>query len=127
MGRKIWPLALVILFPLLVLTGFAISPGLRQDAQSVVAQPANWVAFDAQFLQTQAGSPDIKGRYVRASDGSYRIEEQSTDGTLQTIWISNVPRAASYTYHNGPGKWFSRPLAVAADGRLRIMQRLIST
>jgi hypothetical protein len=126
MGQKRWPLVFAIVLPLLLLTGFSIAPRLRQDSTPVVRQPSNWVAFEADWLQTQPGAPDFRGRYFRGSDGSYRSEQQAIDGSRNAISIGNVPRAIFYTYLSPPGRWYSRPFPVGPDGRLKIVQRRVT-
>jgi hypothetical protein len=62
-----------------------------QNAQvPVIAQPATWVPFAAEIIQSSPGAPDLVGTYVRASNGSDRYDQSTRDGSVHIVTIVNV-------------------------------------
>jgi hypothetical protein len=97
----------------------------KAAAQTVeIAQPSEWTAFVADFVSTTPGRPDLFGRYYRGSDGSFRVEQETKDGSLKYVAISNVPKATAYLFHSQrANNWVQRPMLLPPTGlrpRLRL-------
>lgn len=119
MRRLGTPAALALAVLLLAVAGSLRSNVVRtasRPAKQVISQPATWTPFTADLNATQPGLPDTKGTYSRSSDGSFRMEQASADGSLVIISIAKIADQRAYLYHSMAGKWITRPLLLPATG-----------
>jgi hypothetical protein len=93
------------------------------EATQEILQPVRWVAFEADYKETEQGTQVSTGRYFRSTDGSTRLE--TGDGTHNTvISIKNIARATMYVYCANPDApdpdagwiWMSFPMELPSTG-----------
>lgn len=93
-----------------------------QELASLVPQPADWVAFQADVTVTHADSGvRIEGRFMRASDGSTRLETGQERDEPRIISINNLQLVRHYVMRLD-GSWVSSPLGVASADEVRPIQ-----
>lgn len=117
------PLVFALAFPMCVVAILSVGGTTKAKTaarvttqEATIPQPDSWVAFDADFVDTQPGrSRDVSGRYYRSGDGSDRSENYSTRGDT-AIRIINVGARESYFYASASGKWFRQAVDIPPEG-----------
>lgn len=76
---------------------------------------AGWVPFDATFVRTELGMPQVIGSFNRSADGSTR-EESDVDGPGKphVVLIMNVAKRLQYRFERGA--WASYPVNFPPEG-----------
>jgi hypothetical protein len=88
----------------------------KPASRQLINQPETWTPFVADLITTQPGAPDMKGSYARSSDGSFRMEQRTEDGSVIMISVANIRDGRAYIYNSQPDKWISRPLLIPPAG-----------
>lgn len=87
-----------------------VSASKSQAPQDVLEQPADWVAFTADYKSTSKGR-QATGRYYRDSSGSTRSERMSPDQTQTAINIQNRAQQMAWLKNPVSGTWAGRVMA----------------
>jgi hypothetical protein len=75
-----------------------------------IPQPATWVPFQADLLVTTPEAPLVRGRFLRGSDGSTRLETGPEGQPDRLVWINNLTQGLSYRRHRGDWSFTELPL-----------------
>jgi hypothetical protein len=102
-----------------VVVGFGVSPARTsgQTATDEIAQPSDWVPFDADVqISFPSKASSIDGRFFRGSDGSSRLETwDRKDPSTKVISIKNIARVRQYVSSPANG-WKANPMLLPPNG-----------
>lgn len=89
------------------------------EAVKLIDAPTEWVAFSADYVKGYPGKDEVVGRFMRASNGSDRLESGPPDDPARVIFIHNIARSLYYSKRiasDGRVVWVSGPMSLPADG-----------
>lgn len=113
-----------LIVPLLLIAAMVAAKGRRQatdasQAVTLIDAPTAWVAFSADYVKGYPGKDEVVGRFMRASNGSDRLESGPPGDPARVVFIHNIGRSLYYSKRIGAdGRvfWISGPMTLPADG-----------
>jgi hypothetical protein len=114
-----------LIVPLLSIAAVVVAANSRRqpappgEAMKLIDAPTAWVAFSADYVKGYSGKDEVVGRFMRASNGSDRLESGPPEDPARVVFIHNLARGQYYskrTTTDGRVVSISGPMSLPADG-----------